>query len=393
MSNNIKITKTELKSILILSIIFALRMAGIFMILPILTIYALSLKGSTEYLIGIAIGIYGIIQIIFQLPFGLMSDKIGRKPVIIIGLIISAIGTEIAALTDGIWGLIIGRALQGSGAIGSVLIALLLDSVREQYRTQSMATVGISFGITFAGSMIISPFITNKIGLHGLFQVITAITILSILLVIFMIPNLGYTRKNNGNLEDIIKEIKLIITHSKLLKLNFNIFCLHTILILNFIAWPTVITVLGYNPDAHYKIYAIIVLLSIFIALPGIYLSKIKNYKHKILNISINMLFISELIMLIMKGNCWIFWVGMQLFFVVFNLIESILPSLISKESPEEYKGATISIYSIGQFLGVGLGGILGGYLLNTQGIWLIFLFASLIAFINTTINYLYPNT
>lgn len=387
MCNDIKITKQELRSILVLSIIFALRMAGIFMILPTLTIYALSLQESNEYLIGIAIGIYGIMQIILQLPFGLMSDKIGRKPVIITGLIISAIGTEVAALTDGIWGLIFGRALQGSGAIGSVLVTLLLDSVREQYRTQSMAAVGISFGITFVISIILGPVIATKFGLNGLFQVITMITILSIILVIFEVPNVVGSKKNNNNLDSIVKEIRLIITHTKLLKLNFSIFCLHSILILNFVAWPTVITALGYDYDTHYKIYAIIVLLSILIALPGIFLSKIKNYKNKILNISINILFLSELIMLLINSKHWLFLLGMQLFFVVFNLIESILPSIITQESPKEYKGVTISIYSIGQFFGVGLGGILGGYFLNIQGTWLVLLCASIISLINIIIK------
>lgn len=380
MVRKIKISVTELRSILMLSVIFALRMAGIFMILPILSIYAMSLTGSNEYLIGVAIGIYGIMQIIFQLPFGLMSDKIGRKPIIIVGLIISAIGTEIAALTDEIWGLIFGRALQGSGAIGSVLIALLLDSVREQYRTQSMATIGMSFGLTFVSSVILGPIIANHFGLSGLFHIITIITILCIMLVIVAIPNVLYSKKNDSNLKNTIKELQLIITRLKLLKLNFSIFCLHSILILNFIAWPTMIIDLGYARDKIYQIYAIVVLCSILIALPFIFFSKTQKHKNKILYTSINMLFISELIMLFTKNNLWLFLLGMELFFIAFNLIESILPALINKESQEQYKGSTISIYAIGQFLGVGLGGIVGGYLFHTQGIWSVFFCASLIA-------------
>lgn len=387
MCEKIKITIQELRSILTLSAISALRMTGIFMILPILTIYAMSLKGSNEYLIGVSIGIYGIMQVIFQLPFGLLSDKIGRKPVIIFGLIMSALGTEIAALANGIWDLIFGRALQGTGAIGSVLIALLLDSVREQYKTQAMATLGISFGLTFAISMVLGPFIASKFGLHGLFQTITLITILSIMLVVFMIPSVLHSKKNNSNLKNIFQEIKLIITHASLLKLNSSIFCLHTVLILNFIVWPSIIVKLGYESNTHYQIYAIIVLFSILIAIPCIFLSKKKKYKKKILNVSINILFLSELIMFIMSSNCWFFLLGMQLFFVAFNLIESILPSLINKESPEEYKGATISIYSMGQFFGVGLGGVLGGYLFNVHGTWLVFSFALVIALINIKIK------
>lgn len=390
MNNNTKITTQELQSILFLSMIFAFRMAGIFMILPILTIYAKSLIGSNEYLIGLAIGIYGIMQIIFQLPFGLMSDKIGRKPVIIFGLIISALGTEIAALTNDIWGLIFGRALQGFCAIGSVLIALLLDLVREQYRTQAMASIGLVFGITFISSMILGPLIANKFGLNGLFQTITFLTVLSIILVIRLFPKNFNSQNNNGNFFQILKDIKLIITNKRLLKLNFSIFFLHTILILNFIAWPTVITNLGFNHSKHYQVYMIIVLLSIIISLPGIFLSKTKTYKNKILNISINTLFLSELIMTSANNNYYFFFLGMNLFFVAFILIESILPTLINIESPSKYKGSTISIYSMGQFFGVGLGGILGGYLSNRYGIGLVFICSSIIAIMNIIIKNFY---
>lgn len=388
MNNKIKITKQELQSIFTLSIIFSLRMLGIFMILPILTIYAISLVGSNEHLIGIAIGIYGIMQIIFQLPYGLLSDKIGRKSIIIIGLMISGIGSEIAAITNEIWGLIIGRALQGSGAIGSVLIALLLDSVREQYRAQSIATIGISFGITFTISIILGPFLANKLGLSGLFHVITILTGLAIILVLCAVPKISCSNINkHTNLMNILYDIKSIITHIKLLKCNLHIFCLHTVLILNFIVWPKVITNLGYNKNMHCQIYAIIMLISILIMILCLFFFNTKNYRKKMLNISTNILFLSELIMFIIGDNHWLFLIGIQCFFIAFNLIESILPSLISIESPAQYKGTTISIYSIAQFFGVGLGGILGGYLLETQGTKSVFLCALILILFNMIVN------
>lgn len=388
MDNTTKITKQEIQSILILSIIFSLRMLGIFMILPILTVYAISLIGANEHLIGISIGIYGIMQIIFQLPYGVLSDQFGRKFIIIIGLIISGIGSEIAAISNEIWGLIVGRALQGSGAIGSVLIALLLDSVREQYKTQATATIGISFGITFTISMILGPFIASKFELNGLFHFITILTGLAILLVIFSVPTISYPYLNKkNNLIEIVNDIKSIIIHKRLFKCNFHIFCLHTVLILNFIVWPKIIMNLGYNRDMHFKIYAIIVLVSILIMTLCLFYLKTKNRRKKILNISTNILFLSELIMFFTGNNNWIFLFGMQLFFIAFNLIESILPSLISAESPIQYKGTTISIYSIAQFIGVGLGGTLGGYLLETQGIKSIFSCALIIILSNIIIN------
>lgn len=388
MNDKSKITKPELQSILMISTIFSLRMLGIFMILPILTIYAISLIGANEYLIGMSIGIYGIMQIIFQLPYGLLSDKIGRKPIIIMGLIISAIGSEIAAVTNEIWGLIIGRALQGSGAIGSVLIALLLDSVREQYRAQSIATIGISFGITFIISIILGPILANKLGLNGLFHIITILTGLAIILVLFTVPKISCVNINkNTHLINILYDIKSIITHTKLLKCNLHIFCLHTVLILNFIVWPKIITNLGYNKNIHFQIYAIIMLIAIFIMALCFFYYSTKHYRKKILNISTNFLFLSELIMFIIEDNHWLFLFGMQVFFIAFNLIESILPSLISIESPIQYKGTTISIYSIAQFSGVGLGGFLGGYLLATQGIKSVFFCALIIILFNIIVN------
>ncbi|ADV33639.1 membrane transport protein [Candidatus Blochmanniella vafra str. BVAF] len=391
MLHNIQITSTELRLTCILSMIFALRMSGIFMVLPILPIYAISLNGSYEYLVGISIGIYGIMQIIFQLPFGLMSDQIGRKPMIIIGLIIAAVGSEIAAITNEIWGLIIGRALQGIGAIGSVIITLLLESIQEHNRTQAMAILGISFGITFTGSIIIGPCIANTIGLHGLFQIITLITGFTIILAFCLIPKKDSSSNNldhNINLRDILNNIKIILTNSELLKLNFHIFSLHTVLILNFVIWPKIMTALGCIPNTYHRTYAIIILISILILLPYLFYMHTRINKSKILTISIHILALSEFIMLIAIKSLWLLLVGILLFFIAFNLIESILPDLISKKSPSKYQGTSISIYSIGQFLGVGLGGVTGGLLLEVYGIQSILFTTFIITLLNIIIHY-----
>lgn len=374
------ITKKELRTILGLSLICSLRISGIFMILPVLTIYAASLKTANEHLIGIALGIYGLMQILFQLPFGIMSDKFGYKYVIIAGLIIFTIGSEISALTNNIWGLIIGRALQGSGAISSSLLALLLNSVQEQHRTKAMAIMGISFGITFAISIILGPIITNIFGFHGLLQSITILGLLTIILTYIITPNPNYEnnnyRKKDKELFVIFNDLKKILKNVQLMKLNIGIFCLHTILMLNFIVFPITMVNLKFMPNMHWKIYSIIIIISACIILPYLFYSKIKYYMQKLLIICTNVLFLSELIMLINIHNRWIFLIGMQLFFIAFNLIETILPSLITKNSPKKYRSTTISLYSIGQFSGVGFGGILGGFLLGIKGIYLVLLFA-----------------
>lgn len=387
-----QINKKELHTILGLSLIFSLRISGIFMILPVLTIYAASLQAANEYLIGVAIGIYGLMQIIFQLPLGIMSDKIGHKYIIIIGLIIFTIGSEITALTNNIWGFIIGRALQGSGAISSSIIALLLNSVQEQHRTKAMAMMGISFGITFAISIILGPIITNIFGFYGLLQSTTLLGLLAILSACIITSTPTYNHFNNINLLIIYNDLKKILTNKKLMQLNIGVFCLHTILILNFIILPTVMINLKFMPNTHWKIYSIIITISACIVLPCLFYSKIKYCMQKILIICTNILFLSELIMLINIHHRWIFLFGTQLFFIAFNLIETILPSLISKTSPQKYRGTTISIYSMGQFAGVGFGGIIGGFLLKIQGIWAVLFCALIISMIFIIISNTFQN-
>lgn len=390
-----KITKKELRTILGLSLIFSLRISGIFMILPILTIFSSSLQAANEHLIGIAIGIYGVMQIIFQLPFGIMSDKIGHKYAIIIGLIMFTIGSEIAAFTNNIWGLIIGRALQGSGAISSSIIACLLNAVQEQHRTKAMTIMGMSFGVTFAISIILGPIITNTFGLYGLLQSITLLGLLAIILtyVIISTPTHNNNNKNNTNLLIIFNDLKKILTNKQLMKLNIGIFCLHTILILNFLILPKVMINLKFIPNTHWKIYSIIIIISACIVIPCLFYSKIKYFMKKILIICTNILFISELIMLINIQHRWMFLFGTQLFFIAFNFIEIILPSLISQASSKKYRGTTISIYSIGQFAGVGFGGIIGGFLFEIQGIWTVLYFALILSIIFIIVSNTLQNT
>lgn len=372
-------TKKEFYTILGLNMIFALRMVGVFMILPVLTVHVVSLQGVNGSLLGIAIGIYGLMQVIFQLPFGLISDKIGHKSAIIGGLVLFIFGSEIAAITNNIWGIIIGRALQGSGAISSSLIALLLNSVKEEYRIKVMASVGMSVGIAFVISMIFGPIITDRFGLNGLFHSIAVLAILSIVLTCIIVPPVsGDSVKNNESLLVIFNNIKQILTHTQLIKLNVSILFTHVILILNFVALPKIMINLGFPLSTHWKIYSIIMTVSAIVVLACIFYSEGRNYANKMLIACMSILFISELIMLTKTRHYAIFLFGMQLFFIAFSLIETIFPAVINKEAKKKYKGTTISIYSVGQFLGIGIGGVLGGFLLEIEGVWLV-LFVALI--------------
>lgn len=371
--NDNKMTPLECRATWGLGSVFSLRMLGMFMVLPVLTTYGLELHDSTEALIGIAIGIYGLTQAIFQIPFGLLSDKIGRKPLIIGGLLIFVLGSIIAALSDSIWGIIIGRALQGTGAISAAIMALLSDLTREQNRTKAMAFIGISFGITFAFAIVVGPIITHHIGLNGLFWAIAVLASCGILITLFAVPN---THKHVLNRESGFARgsFKRVLSDPQLLKLNFGILSLHTLLMSSFVALPLIMEKVGFPPQQHWKVYLITTLISFVAVLPFIIYAETKRRMKQVFLLCIGMLFIAEVVLWSQGAHLWGIFAGIQIFFLAFNIMEAILPSLISKEAPAGYKGTAMGVYSTSQFLGVALGGILGGMLYELQGASLVFM-------------------
>ncbi|EPL6455399.1 MULTISPECIES: MFS transporter [Providencia] len=365
--NDNKMTSAELRSTWGLGSVFSLRMLGMFMVLPILTSYGMHLQGANEFLVGVAIGIYGLSQALFQIPFGLMSDKIGRKPLIVIGLIIFIIGSIVAALSDSIWGIIIGRALQGAGAISAAVMALLSDLTREQNRTKAMAFLGISFGLTFAIALVLGPIITHLIGLNGLFWGIALLAVGAIALTIFVVPNTN-THILNRESAFVKGNLKTVLAQPQLLKLNIGILCLHTLLMSSFVALPLIMTKAGFLAQDHWKAYLVTMLISFVAVLPFIiYAEKYRKMKQVFL-FCIVLLAVAEITLWFSGSQLWVIILGLQLFFIGFNIMEAILPSLISKEAPAGYKGTAMGVYSTSQFLGVALGGIVGGWLYNFEG-------------------------
>ncbi|MFD3245501.1 MFS transporter [Rahnella aquatilis] len=377
--NDNQMTPQESRATWGLGTVFSLRMLGMFMVLPVLTTYGMKLSGASETLIGIAIGIYGLAQAVFQIPFGLLSDRVGRKPLIIFGLVIFCIGSIVAASTESIWGVIIGRALQGSGAIAAAVMALLSDLTREQNRTKAMAFIGISFGITFAIAMVLGPIITHAWGLHALFWAIAALTILGIIITVAVVPSPA-THILNRESSMVKGSFGKVMSNAKLLKLNFGILCLHVLLMSSFVVLPQVMEHAGYPPGDHWRVYLITMLTSFVAVIPVIVYAEKKRHMKQVFMGCVVMLLLAEIVLWAAGLHLWAVIAGIQLFFLAFNVMEAILPSLISKESPAGYKGTAMGLYSTSQFIGVAIGGSLGGYVYGHAGAGAVFLVCAAIA-------------
>jgi len=368
-----RMTATERRATVGLGAVFALRMFGMFMVLPVLTTYGMALQGANESLIGLAIGIYGLMQALFQIPVGLLSDKFGRFPLIIGGLLLFLLGSVLAACADSIWGVIIGRALQGAGAISAAVMALLSDLTREQHRTKAMAFIGVSIGITFAVAMVLGPVITHAFGLSALFWGTAGLTGLAIITTLFFIPK-PQQHVLNRESAFVSGNLRAVLMERELLKLNFSIFSLHALLMASFVALPVAMEQAGFQRQLQWQVYLVTMLIS-FVAVVPLIIYAEKRRRIKQVFISCILIFLLAEAVLFSAGlQLWFVFAGIQLFFIGFNVLEGLLPSLVSKIAPAGYKGTAMGLYSTSQFLGVAAGGASGGWLLQLNGTPLVFL-------------------
>lgn len=377
--NDNRMTRVELRATWGLGAVFSLRMLGMFMVLPVLATWGMTLQGASEALIGLAIGIYGLAQAVFQFPFGLLSDRMGRKPLIVSGLLLFVLGSIIAAMTNSIWGVILGRALQGSGAIAAAVMALLSDLTREQNRTKAMAFIGISFGITFAIAMVAGPVVTHRFGLHALFWMIALLAMLAIVITLFVVPSSAdhVLNRESGMVK---ASIHKVVTNPRLLRLNFGILCLHILLMSSFIVLPRQFELAGFPAPQHWKVYLLTMLIAFAGVVPFIIYAEVKRKMKRVFVSCVTLIVLAEIILCSAGQHFWSLVVGLQVFFFAFNLLEALLPSLISKESPAGYKGTAMGVYSTSQFIGVAIGGTLGGWILGHSDAKSVFMLGSVLA-------------
>jgi predicted MFS family arabinose efflux permease len=370
----------ELRASLGLSGIYALRMLGMFLILPVFALYAKTLPGassSTE--IGFALGAYGIMQALLQLPLGILSDRIGRKKVIYGGLLLFAAGSFVAASAHDIVWLTVGRVIQGSGAISAAVTALLADLTREENRTKAMAMIGMSIGTTFAVSLVLGPLLGHWIGVDGIFALTGILTLLALVGVRFVIPDPVISRfhsdtgTNTGRLRDVLRD-------PQLLRLNFGIFALHSAQMAMFVVIPFVLIDAGHLDKArHWLVYLPVSVTGFLLMVPAIIYGEKRHQLKRVFVASIALMAVAQLGMALALDSFWQIIIWLTFYFIAFNVLEATLPSLISKIAPADAKGTAIGVYNTAQSIGIAVGAALGGWLYAHWGSGGVFGFTTVI--------------
>ncbi len=358
-------TRLERRSSVSLASIFALRMFGLFLILPVFAVYARGIPGGDDAtLVGLALGIYGLTQAMLQLPFGMASDRWGRKPVIVAGLLLFALGSFVAAAASGILVTIIGRALQGAGAISAAVTAFVADSTRDNQRTKAMAMVGGSIGFTFALSLVGAPLLYEHIGMSGIFAFTGVLAIAAIFVVVFVVPPVP-----RAVLADVSRTpLRDVVREPDLLRLNFGIFSLHAVQMAMFVVLPTWLADrAGIPVSGHWKIYLPVVVLSFLLMLPPLFWSERRGRLRVVFLASIAMVLVVQLVLVAQPSGLLTFAVLLLVFFAGFNVLEASLPSLISRLAPVDAKGTALGVYNTTQSFGLFFGGAIGGWV---QQLW-----------------------
>ena len=363
-----------------LATIFGMRMLGLFLILPVFALYGTELAGATPMLIGLAIGAYGLTQALLQIPFGMLSDKIGRRPVIVMGLLIFALGSAVAAEADTIGGVILGRGLQGCGAIAAAVMALAADLTRDSQRTKSMAFIGISVGAAFLIALVAGPMIAATAGLSGVFWATAALALVAVALLYGVVPA-GGEAAFRPEVNARAGALGVVLRNPDLLRLDFGVLVLHFILTASFVVLPVILeSQLGVARADHWMIYVPVLLVSVAGMAALISIGERRRILHRLLAGVAVLVIVADLVLAGFSDSLPLFILGLWLFFVGFNTLEASLPSLLTRFAPEGMRGTALGVYATAQFLGAFLGGTLGGLVYGGFGADGVFLACALAA-------------
>jgi predicted MFS family arabinose efflux permease len=352
-------TPLEVRATVSLSAIYGLRLFGMFIILPVFALWASALPGWDKTWVGFAMGVYGLTQALLQIPVGWLSDRIGRKPVLYLGLAIMALGSFICAISTSVEAVVLGRMLQGAGAISSVTIALTADLTRESQRTKAMALIGITIGLAFALSFVIAPFLATTIGVPGIFALTGTMALAAMAVVRFLVPDAP-----EGSPREPVRW-SLILRDRQLMRLNFGMFSLHAMLMALFLVIPFNLTAAGLAPKDHWMLYLGVILASLVMVAPVI---RSPRAEARAMTAASAVLLLTVLSLALMPLSLWGIAGALVLFFAAFNFLEAKLPALVSVRAPANAKGSASGVFASLQFLGIFTGASLGGWVAQNAG-------------------------
>ena len=359
------------------SLVMATRMLGLFMLFPVMSVYAGGYSNTTPLLIGLAIGVYGLTQACLQIPFGYLSDRFGRKPMLLVGLSIFLLGSIVAASTEDILFVVIGRALQGGGAISAVLMAFLADFISEENRAKANAFVGFQIGLAFMLSLLIGPIIASSAGMSGLFWVIASLSVVA-MVIVFTFPSvkpISYYKLSLPAFKEIL--------NPQLLRLDYSVFSLHLILACGFIVMPLLLIENNIVAiEDNWRLYLPAIIISFIGMVPLIIASEKYKKTRLALLLSIGLLIISQVLFFNLDLSMGVFLILLSLFFIAFNAIEAILPSLLSRTAETSKRGLAMGVFSTSQFLGTFIGGTIGGLIYDIFDLNSVFLLTIFMAII-----------
>ena len=354
--------KTELRSALSLAGIFALRMLGLFLILPVFSMHAKGLSGGDQAtLVGLALGIYGFVQACLHIPLGMLSDRYGRRPIVVIGLILFVLGAIVAASHDDLVWITVGRAIQGAGAVSAAVTAWLADLTREETRTRAMAMVGGSIALTFALSLVLASPLHESIGLDGMFYLMAVLGIGAILIALFIVPEQGKASQT-----PFTAKFSEVFFNKDLFRLNVGVLVLHAVQIALFLTLPRLLVKADLPLVAHWHLYLPAVLISFVCMAPIIMMSERRKRMKPAFLFGIASMMVAQLMMASLDSLSGLA-LAVLIYFIGFNILEAMQPSLVSRWASNA-KGTALGIYNTTQSAGLFLGGLLGGWILQNMG-------------------------